>query len=171
MLVDTISQDVRNELPWELLYADDLAIIDVTSTDTQNRLESWQKVLTDNGLKINVAKTEHRSVNKGKPAANRTEWRRTEEYLGSVIDKDGTIDRDVDLRVQAAWSSWRKLTGVLYDWKIPLRLKQSEDIRDHNQTGSDVWERMLGDVGEQQEEDCYHGDEDASRDPRRVETR
>ena len=25
--------------------------------------------------------------------------------LGSVIDTDGTIDRDVDLRVQAAWSS------------------------------------------------------------------
>ena len=36
ILVDTISQDVRNELPWKLLYADDLAIIDVTSTDTQN---------------------------------------------------------------------------------------------------------------------------------------
>ena len=46
MLIDTISQDVRTELPWELLYADDLAIIDITSTDTQNRLESWQKILT-----------------------------------------------------------------------------------------------------------------------------
>ena len=45
MLVDTISQDVRTELPWELLYADDLAIIDITCADTQNRLESWQKVL------------------------------------------------------------------------------------------------------------------------------
>ena len=44
-------------------------------------------------------------------------------FLGSVIDKDGTIDSDVDLRVQAAWSSWRKLAGVLYDRKIPLRLK------------------------------------------------
>ena len=33
------------------------------------------------------------------------------KYLGSVIDKDGTIDKDVDLRVQAAWSCWRKLTG------------------------------------------------------------
>ena len=43
--------------------------------------------------------------------------------LGSVIDKDGTIDRDVDLRVQATRSSRRKLTGVLYDWKIPLRLQ------------------------------------------------
>ena len=42
--------------------ADDLAIIDITSTDTQNRLESWQKVLTDNGLNINVAKTERLST-------------------------------------------------------------------------------------------------------------
>ena len=55
MLVDTISQDGRSELPWELLYADDLAIIDITSTDTNNRLESWQKMLTDNGMKINVS--------------------------------------------------------------------------------------------------------------------
>ena len=72
MLVHTISQDVRNELPWELLNAGDLAIIDITSTYTQNRLESWQKVLTDHGLKINVAKTKH-NVNKGKLVANQTE--------------------------------------------------------------------------------------------------
>ena len=56
-----MSQDVQTELPWELQYVDDLAIIDITNTDTQNRLESWQKVLTDTGLKINVAKTEHLS--------------------------------------------------------------------------------------------------------------
>ena len=45
------------------------------------------------------------------------------KYLGSVIYKDDTIDRDVDLRVQAAWSSWRKLFGVLCNRKIPLKLK------------------------------------------------
>ena len=146
MLVDTISQDVRNELPWELLYADDLAIIDVTSTDTQNRLESWQKVLTDNGLKINVAKTEHLSTREtplpielnGEELKNVDHFK----YLGSVIDKDGTIDRDMDLRVQAAWSSWRKLTGVLYDRKIPLRLKAKiyeTIIRPALTYGSECW--------------------------------
>ena len=36
----------------------------------------------------------------------------------------------------------------------------SECRRGHYQTGSDVCERMLGDECEQQEEDCYHGDED-----------
>ena len=64
------------------------------------------------------------------------------KYLGSVIDKDGTIDRDVDLRVQAAWSSWRKLTGVLYDRKFPLRLKAKiyeTIIRPALTYGSECW--------------------------------
>ena len=47
---------------------------------------------------------------------------------------------------------------------------QSEGIRGHNQIVSDVWDRMLGDEGDQQEEDCYHGDEDASRDTQSLET-
>ena len=64
------------------------------------------------------------------------------KYLGSVIDKDGTIDSDVDLRVQAAWSSWRKLTGVMYDRKIPLRLKAKiyeTIIRPALTYGSECW--------------------------------
>ena len=59
-----------------------------------------------------------------------------------MIDKDGTIDKDVDLRVQAAWSSWRKLTGVLYDRKIPLRLKAKvyeAIIRPALTYGSECW--------------------------------
>ena len=110
MLVDTIYQDVRTELPWELLYADDLAIIDITSTDTKIRLESWQKVLTDNGMKINVANTEHLSTRENPLPIklNGEELNNVDhfKYLGSVIDKYGTIDRDVDLRVRAAWPSW-----------------------------------------------------------------
>ena len=146
MLVDTISQDVRNELPWELLDADDLAIIDITSTDTQNRLDSWQKVLTHNGLKINVAKTEHLSTRENPlpMKVNGDQLKNVDhfKYLGSVIDRDGTIDRDVDLRVRAAWSSWRKLTGVLYDRKIPLRLKAKvyeAIIRPALTYGSECW--------------------------------
>ena len=146
MLVDTISQDVRTELPWELLYAADLVIIDITSTDTQNRLESWQKVLTDSGLKINLAKTEHLSTRENPlpMTLNGEELKNVDhfKYMGSVIDKDGTIDTDVDLRVQAAWSSWRKLTGVLYDRKIPLRLKAKvyeAIIRPAMTYGSECW--------------------------------
>ena len=118
---------MRSELTWQLLYADALAIINITNTETQNRLVSWQKVLTANGLKINVAKTKHLSTRETllKMKLNGEELKNADHLkcLGSVIDTDGTIERDLDLRVQAAWSSRRELTGVLYDRKIPLRLK------------------------------------------------
>ena len=64
------------------------------------------------------------------------------KYLGSVIDKEGTIDKDVDLRVHAAWSTWRTLTGVPYDRKIPLRLKAKvyeAIIRPALTYGSECW--------------------------------
>ena len=67
------------------------------------------------------------------------------KYLGYVIGvhTDGTIDRYMDIRVQAAWSSWRKLTGVSYDRKIPHRLKAKvlyEAIMRQAQTyGSECW--------------------------------
>ena len=93
-----------------------------------------------------MAKTKH-NVNKGKLVPmklNGEELKNVDHftYLGSVIDSDGTIDRDVDLRVQAAWSSWRKLTGVLYDRKIPFRLKSKvyeAIIRSALTYGSECW--------------------------------
>ena len=83
---------MRSELPWELLYADDLAKIDITGTDTQITLESWQKILTENGLKINVAKTEHLSTSENplQMTLDGEELRNVDhfKYLGSVIDTD-----------------------------------------------------------------------------------
>ena len=64
------------------------------------------------------------------------------EYLGSVFDKDGMIDKEVYLRVQAAWISWRKLTRVFYDRNIPLRLKAKvydAIIRPALTYGSECW--------------------------------
>ncbi len=83
--------------------------------------------MADSGLKINVAKTEHLSTME-KPLPMKLNGKELTsvnhfKYLGSVIDNDGTIDRGVDLRVQAAWSCWRKLTGILYDRNISLRLE------------------------------------------------
>ena len=143
----TLSQDVRSsELPWELLYADDLAIMDTTSTDTQNRLESWQNVLTYNGLKINMYKAEQLSTweNPMQMKLNGGEPKKVDhfKYIRSVIDTDSTIDRDLDLRLQAACSSWRTLTGVLYDRNIPLRLKAKvyeAIIRPALTHGSECW--------------------------------
>ena len=42
------------------------------------------------------------------------------KYLGSIIQKDGEIDSDVNHRIQADWLKWRSTTGVLCDRNIPL---------------------------------------------------
>jgi len=45
------------------------------------------------------------------------------KYLGSIIQKDGEIDSDVNHKIQAGWLKWRSTTGVLCDCNIPLYLK------------------------------------------------
>ena len=44
-------------------------------------------------------------------------------YLGSMLAEDGEFDAEVDLRIQAGWKNWRKLSGVLCDRRLPSRLK------------------------------------------------
>jgi len=46
------------------------------------------------------------------------------KYLGSIIQKDGEIDSDVNYKIQAGWLKWRSATGVLCDRNIPLWLKE-----------------------------------------------
>ena len=31
--------------------------------------------------------------------------------------------KDVDERIKVAWSRWRELSGVIYDKKVPVKLK------------------------------------------------
>ena len=45
------------------------------------------------------------------------------KYLGSIIQRDGEIDGDVNHRIHAGWLKWRAATAVLCDRKFPSKLK------------------------------------------------
>ena len=45
------------------------------------------------------------------------------KYLGSIIQRDGGIDGDVNHHIRAGWNKWRAATAVLCDRKFPSRLK------------------------------------------------
>ena len=47
----------------------------------------------------------------------------TFRYLGSMIQRDGDIDEDVRHRTSAGWLKWRQASGVLYDRRVPQKLK------------------------------------------------
>ena len=47
----------------------------------------------------------------------------TFQYLGSMLQRDGDIDADVNLRIKAGWMKWRQASGILYDKRVSHKLK------------------------------------------------
>ncbi|XP_063591901.1 uncharacterized protein LOC134786959 [Penaeus indicus] len=43
---------------------------------------------------------------------------KTFKYLGSV-----GMEREVNFRIQSGWNNWRKVSGVICDKRVPVRLK------------------------------------------------
>ncbi|KAM1321398.1 hypothetical protein PS2_014084 [Malus domestica] len=44
-------------------------------------------------------------------------------YLGSILQKNGELDGDLNHRIQAEWMKWKSVSGVLCDRRRPLKLK------------------------------------------------
>nr|GEW55862.1 hypothetical protein [Tanacetum cinerariifolium] len=60
----------------------------------------------------------------------------------SDIHRLGRIDDDVAHRIRAGWTKWRAASGVLCDWRIPLKLKgkfYKVAIRPAMLYGSECW--------------------------------
>jgi len=47
----------NSQLPWKLLYADDLVVIAETEDDLIKRLSDWNENVENRGLRVNMNKT------------------------------------------------------------------------------------------------------------------
>ena len=54
--MEAISREFRVALPWELLYADDLAVIAETE-GADKRLNEWKDNVESKGMRVNMNKT------------------------------------------------------------------------------------------------------------------
>ena len=45
------------------------------------------------------------------------------KYLESTVQESGGCEREVKKRVQAGWSEWRKVSGIICDRRLPARVK------------------------------------------------
>ena len=57
IVMEAISKEIRVGCPWELLYADNLAILSYSLVDLKNRLAAWKTSIESHGLRVNVNKT------------------------------------------------------------------------------------------------------------------
>ena len=55
--MEAISREFRVALPWELLYADDLAVIAKTEVELIKRLNEWKNDVESKGMRVNMNKT------------------------------------------------------------------------------------------------------------------
>ena len=45
------------------------------------------------------------------------------KYLSSTVSSDGRCEKEVRRRIQAGWMSWKKVSGVLCDRKLSVRVE------------------------------------------------
>jgi len=57
IVIEAISREFRVALPWELLYADDLAVIAETEKELIIRLNEWKDNVESKGMRVNMNKT------------------------------------------------------------------------------------------------------------------
>ena len=127
--MDRLTDEVRREPPWTMLFADDIVIFEEIREEVERRLESWKYALERRGMKVNRSKTEYLCINGGNDdetvKMEDTKLPRVKEfkYLGSTVQESGGCEREVKKRVQAGWNGWRRVSGVICDRRLPARVK------------------------------------------------
>ncbi|KAK3507091.1 hypothetical protein QTP70_005315 [Hemibagrus guttatus] len=129
IVMDQLSEEVRQESPWTMMFADDIVICSESREQVEENLERWRFVLERRGMKVSRSKTEYMCVNEregsGTVKLQGEEVKKVQEfkYLGSTVQSNGECGKEVKKRVQAGWNGWRKVSGVLCDQKISARIK------------------------------------------------
>ncbi|KAK3508959.1 hypothetical protein QTP70_015383, partial [Hemibagrus guttatus] len=129
MVMDQLSEEVRQESPWTMMFADDIVICSESREQVEENLERWRFALERRGMKVSRSKTEYMCVNEregsGTVRLQGEEVKKVQEfkYLGSTVQSNGECGKEVKKRVQAGWNGWRKVSGVLCERKISVRIK------------------------------------------------
>ncbi|KAK3538646.1 hypothetical protein QTP86_010341 [Hemibagrus guttatus] len=128
IVMDQLSEEVRQESPWTMMFADDIVICSESREQVEENLERWRFALERRGMKVSCSKTEYMCVNEregsGTVRLQGEEVKKVQfKYLGSTVQSNGECGKEVKKRVQAGWNGWRKVSGVLCDRKISARIK------------------------------------------------
>lgn len=130
VVLDVLTENVRENPPWCVLYADDIMLLARNRRELQEKLDRWRVALEDRGLKISRSKTEYMTTDgegdqEETIQLNGTDLRRVKsfKYLGAMTEASGGLDKEINHRIQSGWNNWRNITGVICDRRVPAKLK------------------------------------------------
>ena len=128
VIMDVLTDDVREEAPWCMLFADDVVLCGENANEVERDLDKWRNALEEKELKINRTKTVQMNFgieNGDKIKLDGLDLNIVDKfkYLGSTIDCKGELECEITHRINAAWMNWKRMTGVLCDRRMNVRLK------------------------------------------------
>ena len=132
LVMDEVTRDIQGDIPWCMLFADDVVLVDDSRTGVNRKLELWRQTLESKGFRLSRTKTEYMMCGFSTTRCEEEEvsldgqvvpQKDTFRYLGSMLQEDGGIDEDVNHRIKAGWMKWRQASGILCDKRVPQKLK------------------------------------------------
>ena len=128
MILDVMGRGIKEQSPWCMLFADDILLCSTRRDHVERKLEEWRTAMEERGLKISRRKTEYLGCNEHQDAEIQLQGEplkrvKTFTYLGSTLAEDGELDAEVTHRVQSGWKNWKRVSGVLCDRRMNMKIK------------------------------------------------
>ncbi|KAK3557973.1 hypothetical protein QTP86_005610 [Hemibagrus guttatus] len=124
IVMDQLSEEVRQESPWTMMFADDIVICSESREQVEENLERWRFALERRGMKVSGSKTEYICVNEregsGTVRLQGEEVKKVREfkYLGSTVQSNGECGKEENISEN-----------------------QGEGVQDSGESGHAVWFR------------------------------
>jgi hypothetical protein len=111
LVMDEVKRDIQGGIPWCMLFANDVILVDESRTGVDQKLKLWRRTLEAKGFRLSRSKTEYMKCDLSATTQEEGDVRLdgqvvpkkdTFRYLGSMLQKDGDIDEDVSHRIKSA---------------------------------------------------------------------
>ncbi|KAK3530061.1 hypothetical protein QTP86_011068 [Hemibagrus guttatus] len=130
VVMDQLSEEVRQESPWTMMFADDIVICSESREQVEENLERWRFALERRGMKVSRSKTEYMCVNEregsGTVRLQGEEVKKLQEfkYLGSTVQSNGECGKEL---VKDGESKNPRLEDRQGGWSSPVVLVPKPD--------------------------------------------
>ena len=59
LVMDEVTRDIQDDIPWCMLFADDVVLVDESGEMVNRKLELWRRTLESKGSRLSRTKTEY----------------------------------------------------------------------------------------------------------------
>ncbi|KAK3570445.1 hypothetical protein QTP86_019311 [Hemibagrus guttatus] len=126
IVMDQLSEEVRQESPWTMMFADDIVICSESREQVEENLERWRFALERRGMKVSRSKTEYMCVNEREGSGTvRLQGEEVKKDLTDLASEQQGPEKEVDTSSMTLLELEKHLTGSVSGCGQRLALLQT----------------------------------------------